>query len=126
MAILRSKHRAMCTEFEAMLVGDDAEHLAAVQTLAWEEIDRVEKLLSRYDAASEVYRVNRAAHERPVRLSVELTEVIAECLHWHDVTRGAFDVVASTAAKASQRIDWIGRGNRVRCCSAASVRPAAA
>lgn len=104
MGVLRGKHRAMSTEFEAILVGDDEEHLEAVMALVWEEIDRVERLLSRYDPASEVYRVNRQAYQRPVKLSVELTEVLAECLDWHERTQGAFDFVASTAKNSRQRL----------------------
>ncbi len=95
MAVLRDNHLAMRTQFEAILVGDDPEHLGAVMTLVWEEIDRVERLLSRYDPAAEVYRVNRQAHQRPVKLSVELTSVLAECIAWHGRTQGAFDVVAA-------------------------------
>ena len=94
----------MSTEFEAILVGDDEEHLEAAMALVWEEIDRVERLLSRYDPASEVYRVNRQAYQRPVKLSVELREVLAECLYWHAQTNGAFDFVASKEGNSRQRL----------------------
>jgi thiamine biosynthesis lipoprotein len=104
---LHRKHRAMATEFEAILVGEDLEHLDAVCAAAFEEIDRVERLLSRFDPASEVYRVNREAKERPVKVSVELAEVIEDCRQWFERTQGAFDVTFSSSGRAGwQSIDF--------------------
>jgi thiamine biosynthesis lipoprotein len=93
---LQRTHKAMATEFGAILVGDDREHLDAVCTLIFEEIDRVERLLSRFDPASEVFRVNRGAAARPVKLSVELAEIIADCRQWHARTQGAFDITINS------------------------------
>ena len=51
---LRRAHPAMGTWFETFLVGDDSEHLDAVASAVFDEIDRVERLLSRFDPKSEV------------------------------------------------------------------------
>jgi thiamine biosynthesis lipoprotein len=102
---LHRTHRAMATEFEAILVGDDLEHLDAVCTAAFEEIDRVERLLSRFDPASEVYRVNREAAQRPVKVSVELAGVIEDSRQWFRKTDGFFDVTISSRGH-EEGADW--------------------
>lgn len=104
MAILRRTHPAMATLFEMQLVGDDVEHLDAVAARIGEEIDRVERLLSRFDPASEIYRINRLASQQSVPISVELWEVLLQCRHWYQQTDGAFDVLhASTSLPADER-----------------------
>jgi thiamine biosynthesis lipoprotein len=92
MAVITQSHLAMGTKFEAILVGDDTEHLEAVAALCWEEVDRVERLLSRFDPASEVHRLNAQAVQQPVKLSVELADVIEDCFHWWQQTQGYFDI----------------------------------
>jgi thiamine biosynthesis lipoprotein len=87
----------MATLFEAWLVGDDAEHLAAVGEAVLDEIERVESVLSRFDRAAELHRVNRAAAGGPTLVSRELFAVLQACLHHHDATRGYFDPCARTA-----------------------------
>jgi thiamine biosynthesis lipoprotein len=94
----------MATLFEMQLVGDDIEHLEAVAARIGEEIDRVEHLLSRFDPASEVYRVNRLAAQQSVTISVELCDVLVQCRHWCQQTDGAFDVLhASTTLPTTDR-----------------------
>lgn len=102
-ASFEQTHRAMATEFSLLLVGEDVEHLAAVATLIWEDIDRTERLLSRFDPASEVYRVNREAARGPVRISVDLAAVLRECREWWEWTGGVFDVVTSSGG---ERLGW--------------------
>lgn len=104
MAILRRTHPAMATLFEMQLVGDDGEHLDAVAARIGEEIDRVERLLSRFDPASEVYRLNRLAAQQSMRISVELWDVLLSCRNWYQQTDGAFDVLhVSTSLSANDR-----------------------
>ncbi len=94
----------MATLFEMQLVCDDVEHLDAVAVRIGEEIDRVERLLSRFDPASEVHRVNRLAVQQSVRISVELWEVLLQSRYWYQQTEGAFDVLhASTAPPTNDR-----------------------
>jgi FAD:protein FMN transferase len=83
---------AMATSFECWLRGDDAEHLEAVGTAALEEVGRLERLLSRFDPAAELARVNRDAPQGPVRVEPELFAVLAECRTWWKRTEGAFDI----------------------------------
>lgn len=85
----------MATLFEAWLVGDDEEHLAAVGEAVLDEIERVEQVLSRFDRGAELYRVNHEAARGPVRVSWELFSVLQDCLRRRDETEGFFDVTAT-------------------------------
>lgn len=76
------------------LLGDDAEHLAAVAESAFDEIARVERLLSWRDAGGETARINREAAERPVLVDFEMCDVLAACLRGTAETEGYFDVAA--------------------------------
>lgn len=96
MAVVRRAQAAMATRFECILLGEDAEHLEAVATLVFEELDRVERQLSRFDPASEVSRLNHSADGQPTLVSVELAAVIEECRAWFARTHGIFDVTIDT------------------------------
>jgi thiamine biosynthesis lipoprotein len=93
----------MGTCFEAVLVGeadDDAARLSAIARTLWDEVARVERVLSRFDSASEVVRLNREAGRRPVRASVELIDVLLACEHYRAATGGYFDVALGAARPA--------------------------
>ncbi|MCA1685754.1 MAG: FAD:protein FMN transferase, partial [Planctomycetia bacterium] len=99
---VRRAHPAMGTWFEAVLRGDDAEHLDAVASAAFDEVDRVERLLSRFDPGSEVSRVNREAAGRPVLVSHELMQILTACAHAWESSLGWFDVSVVTAGNPSR------------------------
>lgn len=104
MPVVRRAHPAMHTRFEAILAGEDAEHLEAVGTLVFEEVDRVEQLLSRFDPASEIARINRNACGQPLKVSVELADVLQQCRDWFYRTESTFDIVM--ARGQAQRLGW--------------------
>ena len=82
----------MATRFEVWLVGDDREHLAAVGEAVLDEIERVESLLSCFDPASEIYRVNQSASTTPVLVDYELYAVLQDCVDRFACTDGFFSV----------------------------------
>lgn len=90
--ILLRQRRAMATMFEAIVHGEDEEHLDAVASALFEEIDRVERLLSRFDRSSEVARINREAFDRAVKVDVELFALLWRCEHYTRLTQGHFDI----------------------------------
>lgn len=85
-------HTAMGTLFQLWLCGDDKGHLQSVAFKAWEEVGRLELLLSRYDSRAEIARVNREAVERPVRIEIELFTILQNCQHWAHRTNGYFNI----------------------------------
>ena len=88
---------AMGTFFEAFLAGEDADHLNAVAASVFEEISRLERLLSRFDRGSEIARINREAGRRPTRLDAEIWDILCLCLSYQRSTDGAFDATAVSA-----------------------------
>jgi thiamine biosynthesis lipoprotein len=82
----------MATLFEVLLLGEDEEHLRAVGEAALDEVERVERLLSRFDPAAELARVNREAATRPVLVSHELFAVLRDCRERCRLTEGYFDI----------------------------------
>src|SRR5205823_9036018 len=97
--MVRSARPAMATWFEALLVGDDEEHLMAVGEAVLDEIGRVERLLSRHDPASETSRINREAASRPVRVDLEMFDILRNGLRWSEETGGYFDLCAGSGAR---------------------------
>ncbi|HZF41279.1 MAG TPA: FAD:protein FMN transferase [Blastocatellia bacterium] len=91
---------AMGTRFEALLIGDDAQHLDAVAVAVIEEIVRLGGVLSRFDPRSEIARVNREAVHAPARVDREVFGLLEKCEEARRLTAGYFDVTASLGAAA--------------------------
>ncbi len=84
-----------------MLWGEDEEHLQAVAAAVWDEVDRVERLLSRFDADSEVARVNRLAANNAVRVDAEPGAILQTCIDAQRWTNGFFDITANSRSRLS-------------------------
>jgi thiamine biosynthesis lipoprotein len=91
--ILRRRN-AMNTVFEVLVRHADEEHAEAAADAALDEVVRVESVLSRFDRASETFRVNREAAAGTALASVELMDLLEACRDASERTAGAFDVTA--------------------------------
>ena len=89
---------AMNTLFEIIVEGEDLENDIAAAEAALDEVARIETVLSRFDPASEVARVNREAHQHPVLVSYELLEILETCRLYWEKTLGYFDITANSNA----------------------------
>ena len=94
----------MGTFFEAFLIGDDGEHLEAVAAAVLDEVSRLDRLLSRFDQAAEVARVNREAGRRPVRVDADLWDILCRCEEHRRATHGFFDVTAAPAGRGGDAL----------------------
>lgn len=56
------------------------------------EIRRIEKLISSWSDQSETSKINRNAGVKPVKVSMELFDLIERCLKVSELTKGAFDI----------------------------------
>jgi len=83
--------QAMATRFELVLNGDSP-GLRAAGEEALTEISRIESMLSLYKSASEVAHLNTRAAEEPVRVSVEMFQLLERTLALSRETNGAFDI----------------------------------
>jgi thiamine biosynthesis lipoprotein len=75
-------------------IGEAAVHAAFDAASA--EIVRIEKLMTTWDPASEVSRINAAAGKEAVPVGDETFAVIQEALHASDISGGCFDITFET------------------------------
>lgn len=80
--------------------GPDAERLRRVVEDAFDEVDRIDRLMSHYKADSAVSRLNREAAHQPVAVDAELFDLIAAAAHYNRESRGAFDITVGPLMKA--------------------------
>ena len=93
-------HPAMGTEFKLYLYSASAEQAATASEEVFDEIDRVEQMLSNYRESSELSRINRDAAAGPVTTDPEMMEFLEACEHWSRVSDGAFDATVGALMKA--------------------------
>jgi thiamine biosynthesis lipoprotein len=74
----------------------DASHVRALFDAATAEIVRIEKLMTTWDPASEVSRINAAAGKEAVSVGDETFDVIREALHASEISDGCFDITFET------------------------------
>lgn len=83
------------------LLGTFVEITADLETAidaAFEAVARVHALMTAHAPDSDVSRINRLAHERPLEIDPATAAVLERALHWSRQSAGAFDVVAAGAA----------------------------
>jgi len=95
-----ASHAAMATEFTLVAYGRDATYLAEVGNEVFQEIDRLEARLSKFNPASEISTINRAAGKGPVQVGPELFQLLSESLQYSVSTEGSFDITAGPLLRA--------------------------
>ncbi|HEX8848925.1 MAG TPA: FAD:protein FMN transferase [Gemmatimonadaceae bacterium] len=89
--VIRRTLPVMGTIAELAVVHRDERHAHAAIDAAMEELQRVERTMTRFTATSDVGRANLDAARGPVRVGAETALVIAEALRWAEASGGAFD-----------------------------------
>jgi thiamine biosynthesis lipoprotein len=98
--IRRMAHRAMATMFEILIAEADQAARGAAEA-AFVEIDRLERLLSRFMPYSDVSRINAAEPGKAVVVEIETAECLQAARHMWERTDGAFDVTAGSPLRGS-------------------------
>lgn len=80
--------------------GPDADALPRTVEAAFDEVDRIDRLMSHYKADSPLSRINREAARHPVAAEVELLDFIADALRYTRESQGAFDITVGPLMKA--------------------------
>ena len=73
---------AMGATFSIVLYGSDRASMNQAIDAAFEEVHRLDVLLSNYLPASEWSRINREAAKRPVVVSPELFGILSRCIEY--------------------------------------------
>ena len=80
--------------------GPDAAALPRILDEAFDEVDRIDRLMSHYKADSPLSRINREAGRHPVAVEPELFDFIAEAMRYNRESGGAFDITVGPLMKA--------------------------
>jgi thiamine biosynthesis lipoprotein len=90
---------AMGTTYSVVIYGTDRYKMMAAAEAAFDEVRRLDQLLSNYRPESEWSKVNRNAAQGPVDVSKELHDLIAACLEYSRRSEGAFDITVGPLMK---------------------------
>ena len=78
---------------------DDSETLPHILDQAFDEVDRIDRLMSHYKTDSPLSRINREAATSPVTVEPELFDFIAESIRYSRESDGAFDITVGPLMK---------------------------
>lgn len=95
-----TSHSAMATEYSLYLCANSREDADAIGQHVFDEVDRVEELLSNYRESSELCRINREAAVSEVTTDPETFHFLETCLAWSEKSSGAFDITVGRLMKA--------------------------
>ena len=96
---LEKSDEAMGSTFLVVLYGNDSATLEAAAAAAFEEVHRLDQMLSNYLPGSEWSRVNREAGHRPVVAPAELFQLLSDCIDYSRQSDGAFDITVGPLMK---------------------------
>jgi len=84
--------KLMGSAFELIIRDDDRSRAEAFLNEGRDEIKRLEKLLTEFDTLSFTSLINENAGVKPVRVDIEVYQLIQRCIGLSDFTQGAFDI----------------------------------
>jgi thiamine biosynthesis lipoprotein len=98
-SIHKQSQLMMGTIIEITLQNPDPELSSRAIKQAFEEINRIESIMSLYKSDSELSRINQIAHKEQVKISQEMTELLLISQNAWQLTSGGFDPTASPIIK---------------------------
>ena len=90
---------AMGSTYSIALYGYDRVKMEAAADAAFDEVRRLDDLLSNYLPGSEWSEVNRDAAAKPVKVSPELFALLSACVEYSRESEGAFDITVGPLMK---------------------------
>ncbi|MDE3167330.1 MAG: FAD:protein FMN transferase [Acidobacteriota bacterium] len=90
---------AMGSTYTIAAWGTDRIRMEAAVDAAFDEVRRLDDLLSNYKPESEWSEINRDAARRPVRVSPELFQLLQDCQQYSRESEGAFDITVGPLMK---------------------------
>jgi thiamine biosynthesis lipoprotein len=92
----------MATVFEIFILHPDARYARQAAYAAFDELDRIERELSRFVENSDISRINNLAANQSLSVGSATFECLQLCSRMYTATDGAFDITFSSAAKGYQ------------------------
>ena len=96
---LEASADAMGSTYSLVLYGEDRNRMEAASEDAFDEVRRLDLLLSNYKPESEWSRVNREAAGHPVAVSKELFGLLTACVNCSRQSEGTFDITVGPLMK---------------------------
>jgi len=93
-------HPAMGTDFTLYIYCGSASDADTMAEAVFDEVDRMDQLLSNYRDSSELSRINRNAATEPVTTDPEMLRFLEQSAHWSSVSHGGFDITVGRLMKA--------------------------
>ena len=90
----RFSHQAMATFFEVVIAEQEPGYAGQAAQAVFAEIDRIERLFSRFDPGSEISRLNRLRPGEGMIIAVETYDCLIQAEEVRGETNGAFDIMA--------------------------------
>ncbi|MDQ3650106.1 MAG: FAD:protein FMN transferase [Acidobacteriota bacterium] len=91
---------SMGCAYTIVTYGDNAQRLTRIVGDAFDEVDRIDRLMSHYKPDSPLSRLNRDGDGGPVKVEPELFDFIEEALRYSRESDGAFDITVGPLMKA--------------------------
>ena len=85
-------HPAMGTEYSLYLYAGSHQEADSIARSVFQEVDRIDGLLSNYQPSSELSRINRDAFQHAVTTDPETFRFLETCMAWSERSHGAFDI----------------------------------
>ncbi len=90
---------AMGSAYSVVVYGEDRTRMEEAVDAAFEEVHRLDEMLSNYKPESELSEVNRNAAEQPVQVTPEMFDLLAACMEYSRASEGAFDITVGPLMK---------------------------
>jgi thiamine biosynthesis lipoprotein len=101
----RFSHEAMATTFELLIMHEDERYASQAAVAAFDEVDRLERELSRFLENSDVTRINNLPAHQPLQLSLDTFECLKIAERIYAETNGAFDITIGALLKCWRNED---------------------
>lgn len=96
---VRMKREAMKTVFEVIFGSNEPPRMRYVGSAMLNEIDRIESALSIWKQTSELITINKRAFYEPVKVSLDIYNLIKLSKQLHKETDGAFDITSTPLSR---------------------------
>jgi thiamine biosynthesis lipoprotein len=96
---VEKSYQAMGTTYTIAAYGDDPANLEAILDMAFEEVHRIDEMLSNFKPSSPLSQLNRNAAKEPQTVSRELFDLLARCLDYSKRSEGTFDITVGPLMK---------------------------
>lgn len=97
--------RIMWTRFDLLISDVDSAQGENIWSQVVAELQRLDKMLNRFDSTSEVSRLNQKAIRNAFQVSNEFWNILMECKKYFQLTNGIFDVTLKDFSQINFHID---------------------